>query len=160
MNSRRYECFVQLCSWFICTVFFTETMAFVDKLFECLSSKSYLGITSDKDVSKEEVKPVVVKPDAVEVRVIHRHSVFWQLIIIIQWAFGWKVEHGVNMLHGFILKYLFIPWSLKLQWKTEKTGGGKVPRETALTSVTPGLLLICIFFFLMYLASLLLCGSE
>lgn len=51
-------------------------MAFVDKLFDCLSSKSYLGITSDKDVSKEEVKPVVVKSDAVEVRVIHRHSVF------------------------------------------------------------------------------------
>uniref|UniRef100_A0A674NTF7 RNA binding motif protein 27 n=1 Tax=Takifugu rubripes TaxID=31033 RepID=A0A674NTF7_TAKRU len=45
-----------------------ETMAFVDKLFECLSTKSYLGIPSDKDVSKEEVKPVVVKSDAVEVR--------------------------------------------------------------------------------------------
>uniref|UniRef100_A0A674MU62 RNA binding motif protein 27 n=1 Tax=Takifugu rubripes TaxID=31033 RepID=A0A674MU62_TAKRU len=43
-----------------------ETMAFVDKLFECLSTKSYLGIPSDKDVSKEEVKPVVVKSDAVE----------------------------------------------------------------------------------------------
>lgn len=44
-------------------------MGFVDKLFECLTTKNYLGIPSDKDVSKEEVKPVVAKSDAVEVRV-------------------------------------------------------------------------------------------
>lgn len=42
-------------------------MGFVDKLFDCLTTKNYLGITSEKDVPKEEVKPVVVKSDAVEV---------------------------------------------------------------------------------------------
>lgn len=43
-------------------------MGFVDKLFECLTTKNYLGISSEKDVSKDEVKPVVVKSDAVEVK--------------------------------------------------------------------------------------------
>lgn len=43
-------------------------MGFVDKLFECLTTKNYLGISSEKDVPKEEVKPVVVKSDAVEVK--------------------------------------------------------------------------------------------
>uniref|UniRef100_H3DLI3 RNA binding motif protein 27 n=1 Tax=Tetraodon nigroviridis TaxID=99883 RepID=H3DLI3_TETNG len=43
-----------------------ETMGFVDKLFDCLTTKNYLGISSEKDVPKEEVKPVVVKSDPVE----------------------------------------------------------------------------------------------
>lgn len=43
-------------------------MGFVDKLFECLATKNYLGIPSAKDVPKEEVKTVVVKCDVVEVR--------------------------------------------------------------------------------------------
>lgn len=49
-------------------VVIAETMGFVDKLFECLTTKNYLGISSEKDVPKEEVKPVVVKSDAVEVK--------------------------------------------------------------------------------------------
>lgn len=43
-------------------------MGFVDKLFDCLTTKNYLGISSEKDVPKEEVKPLVVKPDVVEVK--------------------------------------------------------------------------------------------
>lgn len=43
-------------------------MGFVDKLFDCLTTKNYLGISSEKDIPKEEVKPAVVKSDAVEVK--------------------------------------------------------------------------------------------
>lgn len=45
-----------------------ETMGFVDKLFECLTTKNYLGIPAVKEPPKEEVKPAAVKPDVVEVR--------------------------------------------------------------------------------------------
>lgn len=44
-----------------------ETMGFVDKLFECLTTKNYLGIPAVKEPPKEEVKPPSVKSD-VEVR--------------------------------------------------------------------------------------------
>ncbi|KAM7398273.1 hypothetical protein PAMA_006264 [Pampus argenteus] len=43
-----------------------ETMGFVDKLFECLTSKNYLGNPSAKEVPKEEIKPSAVKSDVVE----------------------------------------------------------------------------------------------
>ncbi|XP_041807889.1 RNA-binding protein 27 isoform X1 [Chelmon rostratus] len=43
-----------------------ETMGFVDKLFECLTTKNYLGIPAAKETPKEEVKPPAVKSDVVE----------------------------------------------------------------------------------------------
>ncbi|KAK5918226.1 hypothetical protein CgunFtcFv8_003005 [Champsocephalus gunnari] len=43
-----------------------ETTGFVDKLFECLTTKNYLGNPVAKEVPKEEVKPPVVKTDVVE----------------------------------------------------------------------------------------------
>ncbi|XP_034461599.1 RNA-binding protein 27 isoform X3 [Hippoglossus hippoglossus] len=43
-----------------------ETTGFVDKLFECLTTKNYLGSPAAKETPKEEVKPPAVKPDAVE----------------------------------------------------------------------------------------------
>ncbi|XP_027129372.1 RNA-binding protein 27 isoform X1 [Larimichthys crocea] len=43
-----------------------ETMGFVDKLFECLTTKNYLGIPAAKEAPKEEVKPPAVKSDVVE----------------------------------------------------------------------------------------------
>ncbi|KAM6907882.1 RNA-binding protein 27 [Xenentodon cancila] len=43
-----------------------ETVGFVDKLFECLTSKNYLGNTAAKEAPKEEVKVPVVKTDADE----------------------------------------------------------------------------------------------
>lgn len=46
-------------------------MGFVDKLFECLTTKNYLGIPAAKEAPKEEVKPPAVKSDVVEVRRIH-----------------------------------------------------------------------------------------
>lgn len=45
-----------------------ETMGFVDKLFECLTTKNYLGNPPPKEPPKEEVKPTAVKSDVVEVR--------------------------------------------------------------------------------------------
>lgn len=44
-----------------------ETIGFVDKLFECLTSKNYLGNPATKEVPKEEIKPPAVKSE-VEVR--------------------------------------------------------------------------------------------
>ncbi len=43
-------------------------MGFVEKLFECLTTKNYLGIPAAKEAPKEEVKPPAVKSDVVEVR--------------------------------------------------------------------------------------------
>ncbi|XP_034746798.1 RNA-binding protein 27 isoform X3 [Etheostoma cragini] len=43
-----------------------ETTGFVDKLFECLTTKNYLGNPAAKEVPKEEVKPPAVKSDVVE----------------------------------------------------------------------------------------------
>lgn len=43
-----------------------ETVGFVDKLFECLTTKNYLGNPSPKEPPKEEVKPPVVKTEIVE----------------------------------------------------------------------------------------------
>ncbi|XP_042355158.1 RNA-binding protein 27 isoform X1 [Plectropomus leopardus] len=43
-----------------------ETTGFVDKLFECLTTKNYLGNPAPKEVPKEEVKPPAVKSDVVE----------------------------------------------------------------------------------------------
>lgn len=51
----------------ICFVL-AETMGFVDKLFECLTTKNYLGNPAAKEVPKEEIKPPAVKSDVVEVR--------------------------------------------------------------------------------------------
>ncbi|GAA6226257.1 RNA-binding protein 27 isoform X1 [Lates japonicus] len=43
-----------------------ETTGFVDKLFECLTTKNYLGNPAAKEAPKEEVKPPAVKSDVVE----------------------------------------------------------------------------------------------
>ncbi|XP_034405310.1 RNA-binding protein 27 isoform X2 [Cyclopterus lumpus] len=43
-----------------------ETTGFVDKLFESLTTKNYLGNPPAKEVPKEEVKPPAVKADGVE----------------------------------------------------------------------------------------------
>ncbi|XP_068571835.1 RNA-binding protein 27 isoform X3 [Cebidichthys violaceus] len=43
-----------------------ETTGFVDKLFESLTTKNYLGNPVAKEVPKEEVKPPAVKADGVE----------------------------------------------------------------------------------------------
>ncbi|XP_037322845.2 RNA-binding protein 27 isoform X4 [Pungitius pungitius] len=43
-----------------------ETTGFVDKLFESLTTKNYLGNPAAKEVPKEEVKPPAVKAEAVE----------------------------------------------------------------------------------------------
>lgn len=51
-----------------CHVVFAETTGFVDKLFECLTTKNYLGNPPAKESPKEEVKPTAVKSDVVEVR--------------------------------------------------------------------------------------------
>uniref|UniRef100_A0A8C6T9E4 RNA binding motif protein 27 n=1 Tax=Neogobius melanostomus TaxID=47308 RepID=A0A8C6T9E4_9GOBI len=45
-----------------------ETMGFVDKLFECLTTKNYLGNPPSREPSKEEVKQPIVKTDIVEER--------------------------------------------------------------------------------------------
>uniref|UniRef100_A0AAQ4RF86 RNA binding motif protein 27 n=1 Tax=Gasterosteus aculeatus aculeatus TaxID=481459 RepID=A0AAQ4RF86_GASAC len=45
-----------------------ETTGFVDKLFESLTTKNYLGNPAAKEVPKEEVKPPAVKAETVEVR--------------------------------------------------------------------------------------------
>ena len=49
-----------------------ETTGFVDKLFECLTTKNYLGNPTMKEPAKEEVKPAVVKAEVPEVRVTHK----------------------------------------------------------------------------------------
>ncbi|XP_069002153.1 RNA-binding protein 27 isoform X1 [Embiotoca jacksoni] len=43
-----------------------ETIGFVDKLFECLTTKNYLGNPAAKEAPKEEIKPPAVKSDVVE----------------------------------------------------------------------------------------------
>ncbi|XP_026183588.1 RNA-binding protein 27 isoform X2 [Mastacembelus armatus] len=43
-----------------------ETIGFVDKLFECLTTKNYLGNPAAKEAPKEEVKPTPIKSDVVE----------------------------------------------------------------------------------------------
>ncbi|XP_022531936.2 RNA-binding protein 27 [Astyanax mexicanus] len=43
-----------------------ETTGFVDKLFECLTTKNYLGNPPAKEVPKEETKPPIEKPDEKE----------------------------------------------------------------------------------------------
>ncbi|XP_030009888.1 RNA-binding protein 27 isoform X3 [Sphaeramia orbicularis] len=43
-----------------------ETIGFVDKLFECLTTKNYLGNPPAKEAPKEEVKQPAVKTDVVE----------------------------------------------------------------------------------------------
>ncbi|XP_028323217.1 RNA-binding protein 27 isoform X2 [Gouania willdenowi] len=43
-----------------------ETMGFVDKLFECLTTKNYLGNPVAKETPKEEMKPPAAKSDGVE----------------------------------------------------------------------------------------------
>ncbi|XP_053703525.1 RNA-binding protein 27 isoform X1 [Synchiropus splendidus] len=44
-----------------------ETVGFVDKLFECLTTKNYLGNTVAKESPKEEVKPAPAKAETREV---------------------------------------------------------------------------------------------
>ncbi|XP_075872990.1 RNA-binding protein 27 isoform X5 [Nelusetta ayraudi] len=43
-----------------------ETMGFVDKLFECLSTKNYLGPPAAKEAPKEEVRPAALKSELAE----------------------------------------------------------------------------------------------
>ncbi|KAM6970763.1 RNA-binding protein 27 [Aplochiton taeniatus] len=47
-----------------------ETTGFVDKLFECLTTKNYLGSPPAKETPKEEIKPTVAKSEPVEVEVL------------------------------------------------------------------------------------------
>lgn len=49
---------------------FVETVGFVDKLFESLTTKNYLGNPAAKEPPKEEVKPPAVKTDVVEVKMV------------------------------------------------------------------------------------------
>lgn len=56
-----------------------ETMGFVDKLFECLTTKNYLGIPAAKEAPKEEAKPPAVKSDVVEVRILSLDMFFTYL---------------------------------------------------------------------------------
>lgn len=44
-----------------------ETMGFVDKLFECLTTKNYLGNPAAKETPKEEIKLPAIKAEVVEV---------------------------------------------------------------------------------------------
>lgn len=61
-----------------------ETMGFVDKLFECLTTKNYLGIPAAKEAPREEIKPPAVKADVVEVRAgvkcLNCLIMFWVII--------------------------------------------------------------------------------
>lgn len=41
----------------------TETAGFVEKLFECLTTKNYLGNPPAKEIPKEEIKPSAPKPE-------------------------------------------------------------------------------------------------
>uniref|UniRef100_A0A3B5A476 RNA binding motif protein 27 n=1 Tax=Stegastes partitus TaxID=144197 RepID=A0A3B5A476_9TELE len=53
-----------------------ETVGFVDKLFECLTTKNYLGNPAAKEAPKEEIKPPAAKSDVVEVRIVGRELVW------------------------------------------------------------------------------------
>uniref|UniRef100_A0A669D4M4 RNA binding motif protein 27 n=1 Tax=Oreochromis niloticus TaxID=8128 RepID=A0A669D4M4_ORENI len=50
-----------------------ETVGFVDKLFECLTTKNYLGNPAAKETPKEEIKPPAVKADVVEYSCVILH---------------------------------------------------------------------------------------
>lgn len=55
------------------TLFFlsvSETVKFVDSLFESLTTKNYLGNPAAKEAPKEEVKPAANKADVVEVKTV------------------------------------------------------------------------------------------
>lgn len=45
--------------------FFTETTGFVDKLFECLTTKNYLGNPPAKEESKTPVQKVEEKEEVI-----------------------------------------------------------------------------------------------
>lgn len=62
-------------------------MGFVDKLFECLTTKNYLGNPSAKESPKEDVKPAAVKSDVVEVRKLVRKSYVWTGLLLPNRAF-------------------------------------------------------------------------
>lgn len=47
-------------------VFLTETTDFVEKLFECLTTKNYLGNPPVKELPKEETKAQAPKPAETE----------------------------------------------------------------------------------------------
>lgn len=97
-------------------------MGFVDKLFECLSTKNYLGLPAAKEPPKEEVKPVAVKSDIVEV-IQKKNTVYAALLRF----------PTPSLL--FPLKFIFVLVNLpercfvcrlKLQRRSERTGGGEV----------------------------------
>ena len=53
-----------------------ETTGFVDKLFDCLTTKNYLVNNPAKETPKEEVKPLAVKSDLVEVNERNKKPLF------------------------------------------------------------------------------------
>lgn len=53
---------------------FAETIGFVDKLFESLTTKNYLGNPAAKEVPKEEVKPLAIKADVIEVSAVDKDT--------------------------------------------------------------------------------------
>ncbi|XP_018547845.1 RNA-binding protein 27 isoform X2 [Lates calcarifer] len=55
-----------------------ETTGFVDKLFECLTTKNYLGNPAVKEAPKEEVKPPAVKSDVVEAETEEERENRWR----------------------------------------------------------------------------------
>ena len=121
-------------------------MGFVDKLFECLTTKNYLGIPTAKEAPKEEVKPPAVKSEAVEVRRIHllylvsEYDFFLGKLFIFKVDFVEKLNKNKKNLWTVTQPpsvFFFSP-RLRLQRRTEKTGGGEVLWETALTSTSPG----------------------
>lgn len=83
-----------------------ETMGFVDKLFECLTTKNYLGIPAAKETPKEEVKPPAVKSDVVEVR---RASV---KICWLSMTQKWQFNYCVGLWIKEFDKYLIVCWVL------------------------------------------------
>lgn len=85
-----------------------ETVGFVDKLFECLTSKNYQGNSVAKEAPKEVVNLPPAKSDAVEVR---RN----QLLCF----------HFLNIPREIIAFFVDIV-RLRLQRRREKTDAGEV----------------------------------
>lgn len=108
-------------------------MGFVDKLFECLSTKNYLGLPAPKEPPKEEVKPAAVKSDIVEV--IQKKTVYAALLRFLTPSLLFPLQFIFVLVnlpeHCFVCR-------LKLQRRSERTGGGEVLWETALTLTSPG----------------------
>lgn len=60
----------------------TETTGFVEKLFECLTTKNYLGNPPVKEIPKEETKAAAPKPAETE-EVTFLLSLFFVMLIFL-----------------------------------------------------------------------------